>query len=94
MCSIKAMVTFNDHNLTDIPVLNPGDSFGKTWLLMQALQTRFVVIILTSVVAYFGMNGLLLWLMIKQDRIRGERNRVWRPGEETPILEALSQSPE
>ena len=32
MC-ITATATFNGHELKDIPVLNPGDWFGKTWLL-------------------------------------------------------------
>jgi hypothetical protein len=63
-------------------------------LLIPAPQTRFVVIILTSVAAYLGMNGLLLWLMVKQDRIREKGNQVQTPGEDTPILEELSQSPE
>ena len=30
---ITARGTFNGHDLTDIPVLNPGDWFGKTWLV-------------------------------------------------------------
>jgi hypothetical protein len=30
---ITANATFNGHEFTDIPVLNPGDWFGKTWLL-------------------------------------------------------------
>jgi len=33
MCQIKAKATFNGHTLTDIPVLNPGDWWGKCWLL-------------------------------------------------------------
>ena len=33
MCEIKANSTFNGHELTDIPVLDPGDWFGKCWLL-------------------------------------------------------------
>lgn len=33
MCNITAKATFNGHDLTDIPVLNPGDWFGTTWLL-------------------------------------------------------------
>ena len=33
MCQIKATATFHGHELTDIPVLNPGDWFGKCWLL-------------------------------------------------------------
>jgi hypothetical protein len=33
MCDIKAKSTFNGHELLDIPVLNPGDWFGKCWLL-------------------------------------------------------------
>jgi hypothetical protein len=33
MCGIKAKSTFNGHELLDIPVLNPGDWFGKCWLL-------------------------------------------------------------
>jgi hypothetical protein len=30
---ITASCTLNDHTLTDIPVLNPGDWFCKAWLL-------------------------------------------------------------
>ena len=30
---ITASCTFHGQNLTDIPVLNPGDWFGKSWLL-------------------------------------------------------------
>lgn len=30
---ITARATLNGHDLTDIPVLNPGGWFGKTWLL-------------------------------------------------------------
>jgi hypothetical protein len=30
---ITASCTLNDHTLTEIPVLNPGDWFGKAWLL-------------------------------------------------------------
>jgi hypothetical protein len=33
MCGITAKGTLNGQSLTDIPVLNPGDWFGKTWLL-------------------------------------------------------------
>ena len=33
MCEIKAKCTFSGDELTDIPVVNPGDWFGKTWLL-------------------------------------------------------------
>ena len=33
MCLVKANATFHDHKLTDIPVLNPGDWFGKAWLI-------------------------------------------------------------
>jgi hypothetical protein len=33
MCDISAKAKFNDHELNDIPVINPGDWFGKTWLL-------------------------------------------------------------
>ena len=33
MCDIKARATFNGQDLSDIPVLNPGDWFGKCWLL-------------------------------------------------------------
>ena len=63
-------------------------------LLIPALQARFVVIILTSVAAYLGMNGLLLWLMVKQHRFREERNRVPQPSEGTAISEAPAQSVE
>jgi len=31
--AITARGTFHGHELTDIPVLNPGDWFGKTWLI-------------------------------------------------------------
>ena len=30
---ITASCSLNDHDLKDIPVLNPGDWFGKCWLL-------------------------------------------------------------
>jgi hypothetical protein len=33
MCNITAKAKFNGHDLTDIPVLNPGDWWGKCWLL-------------------------------------------------------------
>jgi hypothetical protein len=33
MCEVKAKAKFNGHDLTDVPVLNPGDWFGKCWLL-------------------------------------------------------------
>ena len=33
MCVIKAKATFNGHELTEIPVLNAGDWFGKCWLI-------------------------------------------------------------
>jgi len=33
MCEVKACATFHGHELKDIPVINPGDWFGKTWLL-------------------------------------------------------------
>ena len=33
MNTIKATCTLNGHILTDIPVINAGDWFGKTWLL-------------------------------------------------------------
>lgn len=31
--TIIATCSLNGHELTDIPVVNPGDWFGKTWLL-------------------------------------------------------------
>ncbi len=31
--AITARAKFHGHELTDIPVLNPGDWFGKTWLV-------------------------------------------------------------
>lgn len=31
--AITARGNRNGHELTDIPVLNPGDWFGKTWLI-------------------------------------------------------------
>ncbi len=30
---ITASSKFHDHDLTDIPVINPGGWFGKTWLM-------------------------------------------------------------
>lgn len=33
MSEIKARGTFGGQELKDVPVLNPGDWFGKTWLL-------------------------------------------------------------
>ena len=33
MCVVTAKATFHDHELNNIPVINPGDWFGKTWLL-------------------------------------------------------------
>ena len=33
MCDIKAKATFNGQELSDIPVINAGDWFGKCWLL-------------------------------------------------------------
>jgi hypothetical protein len=33
MCEIKANGTLNGTELKDMPVLNPGGWFGKTWLL-------------------------------------------------------------
>ena len=33
MSTITASAKVGEHELTDIPVLNPGDWFGKTWLL-------------------------------------------------------------
>lgn len=33
MCEIKATATFGGHELKDMPALNPGGWFGKTWLL-------------------------------------------------------------
>lgn len=30
---ITAKATFHGHDLTDMPVINPGDGFGKTWLI-------------------------------------------------------------
>ncbi len=33
VCDIKAKATFNGQEIQDIPVLNPGDWFGKCWLL-------------------------------------------------------------
>lgn len=31
--AITARAKFHDHDLTDIPVLNPGGWFGKAWLI-------------------------------------------------------------
>ena len=33
MSKITASCKFGDHDLTDIPVINPDGWFGKTWLL-------------------------------------------------------------
>ena len=33
MCEITAQGKLHTHDLTDLPVLNPGDWFGKTWLI-------------------------------------------------------------
>ena len=33
MCDVKAKATFNGHELTDMPVLNPGEWFGQCFLL-------------------------------------------------------------
>ena len=33
MIKLTASCKFHDHDLTDIPVLNPDGWFGKTWLL-------------------------------------------------------------
>ena len=33
MSEVKSCATFNGHDLKDIPVINPGDWFGKTWLV-------------------------------------------------------------
>ena len=33
MCDITARGKLNNHELTDIPVINPGDWFGKAWLI-------------------------------------------------------------
>ncbi len=33
MPQITANATFHGHELKDIPVINPGDWFGKTWLI-------------------------------------------------------------
>jgi len=33
MCRITARGTFNGHALKDVPVLNPGDWFGKCYLI-------------------------------------------------------------
>lgn len=32
MCRITAKATLNGQELTDVPMLNPGDWFGKCWL--------------------------------------------------------------
>jgi len=33
MCEITAKAKLNGHDLNDVPVLNPGDWFGKSWLI-------------------------------------------------------------
>ena len=33
MSEVKACASLNDHELKDIPVINSGDWFGKTWLI-------------------------------------------------------------
>ena len=40
MCLVKANATFHGHKLTDIPVLNPGDWFGKPGDVSQSVQER------------------------------------------------------
>ncbi len=46
MCDIKAKATLNGHELADIPVLNPGDWWGKTWLLeIGGSYTPFFLIV-------------------------------------------------
>jgi len=44
--TITARCKFHDQVLTDIPVLNPGDWFGKTWLieLGGSLTPRFLIV--------------------------------------------------
>ena len=33
MSEVKACANLNGHELKDIPVINPGEWFGKTWLV-------------------------------------------------------------
>jgi hypothetical protein len=33
MSEVKSCATFNGHELKNIPVINPGNWFGKTWLV-------------------------------------------------------------
>ena len=33
MCEVKARGNWNGQELNDMPVLNPGDWFGKAWLI-------------------------------------------------------------
>ena len=33
MCEVTAKANFHGHELNDISVINPGDWFGKTWLI-------------------------------------------------------------
>jgi len=33
VCQVKAKATFHGQQLTDIPVINPGNWFGKSWLI-------------------------------------------------------------
>ena len=33
MCKVTARGNWNGQELTDVPVLNPGDWFGKAWLI-------------------------------------------------------------
>ena len=33
MSEVKSCANLNGHELKDIPVINPGDWFGKTWLI-------------------------------------------------------------
>ena len=51
MCEVKAKCTFNGHELTDIPVVNPGDWFGKTWLLEigESYSPFFLIVEVDSV---------------------------------------------
>ncbi len=33
MCQVTAKATFHGQQLSDIPVINPGNWFGKSWLI-------------------------------------------------------------
>ena len=56
MSKITAGCNLNSHELTDIPVVNPGDWFGKTWLLEigGSYTSVFLVVEANSASVEFG----------------------------------------